>query len=166
MDKSCIECDYCKSDIFAHDDAIKHEIDRMLGMYTYASVESFFESEHAHRLGSLIHIDGVAYKYLHEKYDNIAKIYTVDGYMRNYVHIKKQFIHEYNCMFYDKHKVDDKDKWLVCNMVCDRCKRTACPFHTKYGSFEVIEGRYLCGWCKPCPLLMKLISKNYNKNNK
>lgn len=163
--KSCIECNYCKSGIFAHENAIKRDIDRMLGMYTYASVESFFESEHAHRLGSLIQIDGVAYMYLHENYGTIAKMYTVDNYVRNYGHIKKQFIHEYNCMYYDKHDIVDRDKWLVCNMVCDRCKQTVCPFHTEYGSFEIIEGRYLCGWCKPSPLLLKLINqgKKYNQ---
>lgn len=148
------ECEYCKSDLFAHPKSIRKEIDKILSKYKNddeLNYDDFFENEPklAHKLGSLLQTDINAYNYTFNIYEGLLKKYKLEPNYGQYYYIRTQYIKEYNDIALRTKSDSDIKLWYVCNQLCNKCEKTSCPFHTKYGDFKFKSEtkEYVCGWC-------------------
>jgi hypothetical protein len=151
-------CDYCYCGKFAHTTSLNVFIEKCIEKFE-KSEKRFVQSREAQMLRTIISLEPQCKNYLIArnitlyntfdiaKYSSDSYGYVVGGIVDQYVEREYSIRTTHN-----RNMGQDFDKWLIQNNEkCAMCNCLACPFHKKFGSFEIIdyEGNkiFCCGWC-------------------
>lgn len=155
-------CDFCANEMFMHEVSARKRIDNIVKKYRLIDEDNklretdFFRNRRpeAHELGVILAISGDCRSYMAYKYNPVYNQYVrvlSSSTMPSYEFISKGLIYQYNKRHYELvgigiHNIDlVRSDQLKNGLQCSMCRMIACPFHRKYGNFDMSED--LCGWC-------------------